>query len=174
MHQRSRCLKVQKEHPHDAIKEERTQTRTVLRRLERQQVSLKKTYFMFVESRGDFPQQIKDSLHSSETRAVLWHAERDVRIFSSVVLAHSWSIRFTLNSREEIRLAYSQTHIYSKTLSSRVGREDGRRSPLRWQSEEILSFVNQHRGGTETGRKEWGTEAEVKDKQVLALLYEFS
>lgn len=46
---------------------------------------------------------------------MLRHAERDVRIFSGVVLAHSWSIRLTLNSLKEIRLAHIQMHISSKT-----------------------------------------------------------
>lgn len=42
----------------------------------------------------------------------------DVRIFSRVVLAHSWSIRLTLNSLKEIRLAHIQMHISSKTHST--------------------------------------------------------
>lgn len=73
---------------------------------------------IFMSLQKDFHQQIKDLLRSSETWVVLWHAERDVRIFSGVVLAHSWSIRLTLNSLKEIRLAHIQMHISSKTHST--------------------------------------------------------
>lgn len=66
----------------------------------------------------DFHQQIKDLLRSLETSVVLWHAERDVRIFPGVVLAHSWSIRLTLNSLKEIRLAHIQMNISAKTHST--------------------------------------------------------
>lgn len=84
---------------------------------------------------------------------MLRHAERDVRIFSCVVLARSRSTRFTLNSPEEIKAgSYSNAH-FSQNPTSRVGREDRGRSLLRWQSEEILSFVNQRRGGTEVGEE---------------------
>lgn len=111
---------------------------------------------------------------------MLWHAERDVRIFSGVDLAHSWSIRLTLNSLKEIRLAHIQMHISSKKPTEQVGQGDQCRSLVRRESA-ILTHTNQTRGGKEKERKrgreseeEWKRKAGAEDKQVLALLYEFS
>lgn len=97
----------------------------------------------------------------------------DVRIFSGVVLAHSWSIRLTLNSLKEIRLAHIQMHISSKTHSTSGPRRSVQEPGETVVREDSVMYKSGERRKRDR-EEEWERKAEVKDKQVLALLYEFS
>lgn len=104
---------------------------------------------------------------------MLGHAARDVRLFSSALLAHSWSVRLTLNSLKEIKLARIQMHISSKTHSA-SGPRRSEQEAAGTVVKEILSRINQLRRGKGKQRGRVGGTGWGKDKQVLALLYEFS
>lgn len=77
-------------------------------------------------------------------------------LFSGVVLAHSGSIRLTLNSLKEIRLAHIQMHISSKTpLHEWAGERSAQEPGETLVTEDPVTYVNQP-----GGRKGGGGEEE--------------
>lgn len=155
---------------HKGRKSKTNHIQTFLRRLWASTGTLKVGIFMSFTERSSSANQRLASFF--ETWAVFWHAERDVRLSSSV-LAHSWSIRLTLNSFKEIRLAHIQMHISSKTHSMSGPRRSAQEHGEMVVREDSVMYKSAERRKRDR-EEEWERKAEVKDKQVLALLYEFS